>query len=536
MARSLLSGLLRPAPFGPGDDPDTAPWALPGSPTDLPYRWRRVRPNLLLTYLVGIVFLVFAIPTIADGVGPVGLGLRIGYLVVLAVAYVGAAWTADAPLRVRWCYVAGFTGLVFSGALLWGWEFANFGVYPAILMATLIPWHQARFALVGWALVLAWRGSSATCGCRSSLPRSRSASGSGWRVGWRAAGSGACSSTARPGSKRSRWPPRRARISRDLHDILGHSLTAITIKSSLAARLADTEPAAAKEEMAAVEAIARQALADVRATVSGLTEIRLATEIASARSVLLAAGIEARTPVALPTLSDAVSELFGYVVRESVTNVVRHAEATRCVIEVDEHCVEVRDDGVGLGTDRSGRGLTGLARTRRRRRRRVRGRGRPRRRHFGPRRPRPVAPADPERAMIRVLVADDQAIIAEALAALLRTEPDLEVVALADSAPESVRRAAEVASGRRADGRADARHGRLQGRHRGHRGDRGRPPRGEGHRPDHLRPPRIPATRHGGRSRRVHGEGRLGRPTGGCHPAGLRGTASRRPRRWPRPA
>ena len=83
MARSILSGLLRPAPFGPGDDPEAAPWALPGGPTDLPYRWHRVRPNLFLTYLVGIVFLVFAIPTIADGVGPVGLGLRIGYLVVL---------------------------------------------------------------------------------------------------------------------------------------------------------------------------------------------------------------------------------------------------------------------------------------------------------------------------------------------------------------------------------------------------------------------------------------------------------------------
>ena len=78
---------------------------------------------------------------------------------MLAVAYVGAAWTADAPLRFRWCYVAGFDGLrVLSGALLWGWEFAGFGVYPAVLMASLIPWRQARFALVGWALVLSLVG------------------------------------------------------------------------------------------------------------------------------------------------------------------------------------------------------------------------------------------------------------------------------------------------------------------------------------------------------------------------------------------
>ena len=119
MARSVFDGLLQPAAFAPGDDPDAAPWAL-GRPTDLPYRWHRVRPNLLWTYLVGTVFLVFAIPTIADGVGPVGLGLRIGFLVALAVSYVAAAWAADAPLWFRWCYVAGFTGIVVSGALLWG--------------------------------------------------------------------------------------------------------------------------------------------------------------------------------------------------------------------------------------------------------------------------------------------------------------------------------------------------------------------------------------------------------------------------------
>ena len=360
MTRSLLSGLLRPAPFAQGDDPDTAPWALPGSPTDLPYRWRRVRPNLFLTYLIGLVFLNFAIPTISDGVGAGGLGLRIGYLVVLAFAYVGAAWTVDAPLRVRQGYVAGFTGLVIGGAPLWGWEFANFGVYPAVLMASLIPWHQARVALVGWVVVLAAAGLLGGLWMPVLIAALSLGVGLGL-AGWME------SSRIRHMLERSQTrvevltvTAERARISRDLHDILGHSLTAITIKSSLAARLADTDPGAARDEMWAVETIARQALADVRATVSGLTEIRLATEIASARSVLLAAGVHARTPVALPTLPDGVSELFGYVVREAVTNVVRHAEATTCVIDVDEHCVEVRDNGVGLGNDRLGNGLKGL--------------------------------------------------------------------------------------------------------------------------------------------------------------------------------
>ena len=73
--------------------------------------------------------------------------------------------------------------------------------------------------------------------------------------------------------------------------------------------------------------IARQSLADVRATASGIREVRVATEVASARSVLLAAGIESSVPTAIEPMPDATSELFGYVVREAVTNVVRHSEA-----------------------------------------------------------------------------------------------------------------------------------------------------------------------------------------------------------------
>lgn len=360
MARSVLGGLLRPPPFGPGDDPDAAPVAFWGPVAEPRRTWPRFRLNLFWIYVFGLIFLVFTIPDIANGVGPVGLGLRIGYLVLLGLGYVGAAWMADAPLTTRWWYVGGFTGFVGGGALLWGWGFANFGVYPAVMMASLIPWRQARLALVGWAVLLSLVGLLS----RQWSPVYIAVLAIG--IGLAMAG-GFENRRVRRMLERSQTrvetltvAAERERISRDLHDILGHSLTAITIKSSLAARLAETDPAAAKEEMAAVEAIARQALADVRATASGLTEIRLATEIASARSVLLAAGVEARTPVALPTLSEGVSELFGYVVRESVTNVVRHAEATWCVIEVDEHSVEVRDDGVGVGTDRSGRGLTGL--------------------------------------------------------------------------------------------------------------------------------------------------------------------------------
>jgi two-component system sensor histidine kinase DesK len=153
----------------------------------------------------------------------------------------------------------------------------------------------------------------------------------------------------------------RERIGRDLHDILGHSLTAISIKADLAGRLVDRDPAAAKAQIAEIEQVARQALADVRTTASGMREVRLATEIASARSVLLAAGIESRMPSALPSLSDRDSELFGYVVREAVTNVVRHSRAGVCTVRVEPAAVEIVDDGRGVpALTGNGSGLAGL--------------------------------------------------------------------------------------------------------------------------------------------------------------------------------
>ena len=124
-----------------------------------------------------------------------------------------------------------------------------------------------------------------------------------------------------------------------------------------------SDPPGAQAQMAEVEGIARQALADVRATASGIREVRVATELASARSVLLAAGVEARVPSAVPQLPEGVNELFGYVIREAVTNVVRHSEASQCTIDVGEHHVSVADDGVGFSRDAAagGTGLRGLA-------------------------------------------------------------------------------------------------------------------------------------------------------------------------------
>lgn len=154
----------------------------------------------------------------------------------------------------------------------------------------------------------------------------------------------------------------RARTARDLHDILGHSLTVVAVKAELAGRLLELDPARAATEIADVERLARQALADVRGTVGAYRGVRLAAELAGARSALAAAGIVADLPETVPELSAEADELFGWTVREGVTNVVRHSGARRCEVRVDGSAVEVRDDGRGpVGeSGAAGHGLVGL--------------------------------------------------------------------------------------------------------------------------------------------------------------------------------
>ena len=156
----------------------------------------------------------------------------------------------------------------------------------------------------------------------------------------------------------------RERIGRDLHDILGHSLTAIAVKAGLARRLLDRDSTAAATEIADVERLAREALADVRATASGYREVSLATELAVAGAVLRAAGIRPVLPRAVDDVDPAAREVLGYVVREAVTNVVRHSGARTSTITLSTGAVEISDDGAFgelTSPGHYGSGLHGLA-------------------------------------------------------------------------------------------------------------------------------------------------------------------------------
>ena len=153
----------------------------------------------------------------------------------------------------------------------------------------------------------------------------------------------------------------RFRIARDLHDLLGHSLTTITVKAGLARQLGEADPARSQQEIAEVEDLARRSLADVRATVANYRDVTLAGELATGRELLRAAGINADLPRAVDAVDPSNQELFGWVVREGLTNVVRHAHASSCSVRLSSSSVEIVDDGVGAnGGSAPGNGLSGL--------------------------------------------------------------------------------------------------------------------------------------------------------------------------------
>lgn len=165
----------------------------------------------------------------------------------------------------------------------------------------------------------------------------------------------------------------RLRMARDLHDLLGHSLSLITLKSELAGRMLPAHPEQAARQVADIEQVSRQALVDVRAAVSGYRRATLPAELAGARTMLSAAGIEAKVPNEAPVaLPAAEEEALAWVVREAATNVVRHSGARHCTVALTELQtldglfleLRVQDDGPGRpgsSAPVAGNGLTGIA-------------------------------------------------------------------------------------------------------------------------------------------------------------------------------
>jgi len=160
----------------------------------------------------------------------------------------------------------------------------------------------------------------------------------------------------------------REELASTVHDVLGHSLTTITVKIQLAQRLLDTNLDAAKTELADIEALARRSLSEVRTTVTDLQHPDLAEQLDQTHKALTAAGVTFHRPDALPRLTLVQQQVFAWVIREAVTNVLRHAHATSCVISIVQEdasmVLRIEDDGVGITDVRPvpHHGLAGLQR------------------------------------------------------------------------------------------------------------------------------------------------------------------------------
>ena len=155
----------------------------------------------------------------------------------------------------------------------------------------------------------------------------------------------------------------RERFARDLHDLLGHSLSVITLKAELAGRMLSAGPEKAAREVAELEQVARTALSEVREAVSGYRQPTLERELSGARMALSAAGIEADIQEARVPLDPPVEAVLAWTVREGATNVIRHSHARHCTLRMTASLtdagVEVIDDGVGdgAGASRAGAGV-----------------------------------------------------------------------------------------------------------------------------------------------------------------------------------
>ncbi|AEN09704.1 MULTISPECIES: sensor histidine kinase [unclassified Streptomyces] len=237
--------------------------------------------------------------------------------------------------------------------------------YGTILRGRGLGWGLIILAVCA-SLVALWRGG------HSSEP---------WTIGYGTFISGAVTAAiltlsetvaelraTRQELARSAVEQERLRFSRDLHDLLGHTLSVIVVKSEAARRLAPRDLDAALAQVGDIESVGRQALTEIREAVTGYREGSLDTELNRARSALTAAGIEPVIRRSGPPLTPQTEVLLGWVAREAVTNAVRHSGASRCEFAVrstrDQVRLTVTDDGTGPvdpdGSVGGGTGLKGL--------------------------------------------------------------------------------------------------------------------------------------------------------------------------------
>lgn len=318
--------------------------------------------SVWLVFLIPGLVITFAAPglTLKNQIGALSCALVFGLVYFFAFGaggYYPRGWRAPQRIGLYWFALAAIAVLSTS---FFGSIAVIFVPYLAAFLGFNLPLrHSLTFTLltgavvaaatwyftpnnIGWALIVlfAWPILLVLLGTFSQRQDSRAEL-----------------------ERRLELARQREDIATDVHDLLGHSLTVINLKSELARRLVDTDPQRAKQEMQEVSELSRKGLAEVRSTVTRMRTPSFEGEIYAARRALKTAGIAPYLPSATKTAGPYDAQ-FSWALRELTTNVIRHSGATHCWVQVTDHQLQVADDGCGFdGEERLLRpqgGISGL--------------------------------------------------------------------------------------------------------------------------------------------------------------------------------
>jgi two-component system sensor histidine kinase DesK len=333
------------------------------------------RGGRLLGPLFGLLFLIYPIRAVlTSDPTPVRVVLALGGAALFAGVFLWLMWTQEplwsasvesSEVRKRRATIAMLAVLAIALNLILGSEwrvlFFHLNVAAGIMLLT----RDAYVAIAGLAVITFGLGMVSGM---AWLVLPTAAIGL-WATSFvRQVAAVAELRSAREELARLAVSEERLRFARDLHDLLGHSLSLITLKSELAGRLLPDKPEKAEAEVHDIEEVARQALGEVREAVAGYRSPTLEEELAGAGEMLEAAGIACRIENEAGVLPNAVDAVLAWAVREGTTNVIRHSRAGHCRIllarEGEEVYAEITDDGDGYqgeNADDAGSGLSGLS-------------------------------------------------------------------------------------------------------------------------------------------------------------------------------
>ena len=291
----------------------------PGSPAHLV-----LGLGTLICFAVGYTWLMWSHPVSRAAQNRTRLRAQVGLFVMLVA--LALALSATYGLAFLWLFigVSACAGVIFP--LVGAFVVVSFLMFMPVLISLLV---QGSIKQVDWpftiALLLLVRGLGLDMVGLARMGRAIHEL-----------------YTARRELARLAVAEERLRVARDLHDLLGHTLSMIALKSELARRLVEQDPGRAVQEITEVESVARQTLREVREAVAGYRQPTLKSELEEAQQLLEAAGIEPQVELTALRLPPAIDAVLAWVVREGVTNVVRHSRARNCRIQVTQTAGWVR--------------------------------------------------------------------------------------------------------------------------------------------------------------------------------------------------